>query len=96
MTNNLSNEEFDLLQWLGEAEFSQYGECHGKSLDSLIGKGLAQLHAPGEHQNFIANDWAGTRGIMYRAVSLTDAGRAKLAELLLAQPPDYSAISRQP
>jgi hypothetical protein len=74
----LTDSERDLLRWLGEAEFGQYGECYGASLDRLIELGLAQLHAPGEHQNFIANDWAGTKGINYQAVSLTEAGRALL------------------
>ena len=66
----LTLEERDLLEWLSREDFSQYGECHSKALDSLIAKGLAQIHGPGEHQQFIAN---GT-GMMYRAVSLTDAG----------------------
>lgn len=39
-----------LLEWLGKEDFSQYGECHGKSLDRLVELGLAQIHAPGEHQ----------------------------------------------
>jgi hypothetical protein len=73
MTTLTSSEEF-LLVWLSREDFSQYGECHGKDLDSLIAKGLAQVHGPGEHQSFIANDWEGTKGMMYRAVSLTEAG----------------------
>lgn len=63
-----------LLIWLSKEDFSQYGECHGSDLDSLVAKGLAQIHGPGEHQRFIANDPLGTKGMMYRAVSLTDAG----------------------
>lgn len=71
--------EFDLLEWLAEEDFSQYGECHGRALDSLVAKGIAQVHGPGEHQHgFIAKDPAGAKGMMYRAVSLTDAGRALL------------------
>ena len=68
--------ENDLLRWLGQEDFSQYGECHGKTLDALIEKGLVQIHGPGEHQNFIAK---GT-DLMYRAVSLTEAGIAALAK----------------
>jgi hypothetical protein len=75
---DLTPRELDLLKWLGESEYSQYGECYGKDLDTLVAKKLAQIHLPGEHQNFIANDFAGTRGIMYQAVSLTENGRALL------------------
>jgi hypothetical protein len=74
----LTADEKMLLEWLGREDYSQYGECYGKSLDSLTAKGLAQIHQPGEHQHFIANDFAGTKGIMFCAVSLTDAGRAAL------------------
>lgn len=74
--------ERDLLSWLGEEEFSQYGECYGQSLTHLFELGLAQLHGPGLHQNFLANDPAGTKGLMYRAVSLTDAGHEVRAEIL--------------
>lgn len=74
---NLSDSETDLLRWLGTENFSQYGECYGKDLDGLIAKGLAEVHGPGEHQGgFIAK---GT-GMMYRAVSLTEAGRAELRQ----------------
>lgn len=70
---DLNKSERDLLTWLGTEEFSQYGECHGASLDGLVAKGLAQIYTPGEHQTgFIAKG----RGNMYRAVSLTEAGRA--------------------
>jgi hypothetical protein len=75
---SLTADEADLLRWLAQEDFSQYGECYGKALDALIAKGLAQLHGPGEHQSFIANDRAGTKGMMYRAVSLTEAGIAAL------------------
>jgi hypothetical protein len=76
----LTPDETALLQWLGREDFSQYGECHGRALDGLIAKGLAQVHGAGEHQRFIANDHAGTKGMMYRAVSLTEAGIASLAD----------------
>lgn len=71
----LNPDEADLLKWLASEDYSQYGECHGRVLDSLISYGLAQLHNPGEHQHFIANDFAGNKGIMFQAVSLTDLGR---------------------
>lgn len=71
---DLNIDERDLLKWLGQEDFSQYGECHGKALDTLISKGFAQIHGAEEHQTFIAK---GT-GMMYRAVSLTDAGIAAL------------------
>lgn len=68
--------ERDLLEWLGKEDFSQYGECHGRALDGLIAKGLAQVHGAEEHQSgFIARGSGG----MYRAVSLTEAGRAALS-----------------
>lgn len=70
---DLSSAERGLLQWLSTSEYSQYGECYGSALDSLIARGYAQVHAPGEHQSgFIAHGM----GQMYSAVSLTDAGRA--------------------
>jgi hypothetical protein len=72
--NDLTSAERELLSWLSEEDFNQYGECHGKTLDSLLAKGLARIHGPGEHQRFIANDFSGTKGMMYRAVSLTEAG----------------------
>lgn len=75
MALELTGSERDLLKWLSKEDFSQYGECHGTSLDSLIAKGLAQVHGPGEHQVFIAK---GTSQ-MYRAVSLTEAGRSVLS-----------------
>jgi hypothetical protein len=79
--SELGEDEIDLLTWLSREDFSQYGECHGATLNKLITKGLAQVHEPGEHQGFIANDFSGTKGPMYRAVSLTDAGRATLKEV---------------
>lgn len=70
--------ETALLKWLGADEFSQYGECHGQTLFSLIAKGLAQVHEGGEHQEgFIAQG----DGLMYRAVSLTAAGRDLLKKI---------------
>jgi hypothetical protein len=68
----LTTSEKHLLHWLSKEDFSQYGECHGKDLDSLVAKGLAQIHgADTEHNNtFIAKG----DGIMFRAVSLTEAG----------------------
>lgn len=67
------NERF-LLVWLGQEDFSQYGECHGAALDALIVKGLAQVHGEesGINNNFIAKG----RDLMYRAVSLTESGWA--------------------
>jgi hypothetical protein len=73
----LSKEEEGMLRWLGQEEFSQYGECYGSVLYSLLAKGLAQVHGPGEHQVFIAK---GT-SLMYRAVSLTEAGLNQLKEI---------------
>lgn len=71
----LTEAQAHLLLWLAERDFSQYGECFGADLDSLVAEGLAQVHAPGRHQVFIAK---GTT-LMYRAVSLTEAG-LKLAQ----------------
>lgn len=57
---HLTSKELDLLQWLQAEQVSQYGECYGGTLDSLIAKGLVEVHGPGE--------------IMHRAVALTEAG----------------------
>ena len=64
---NLTVSEKDLLLWLSREDFSRYGECHGSALDSLIAKGLAQLHGEETETNntFIAKG----HGIMFRAVS---------------------------
>jgi hypothetical protein len=71
----LNDAELELLVWLGGSEFSQYGECYGTTLDSLVTKGFAQIHEPGEHQeSFIIQGHSS----MHRAVSLTDAGREEL------------------
>jgi hypothetical protein len=69
---SLTVSEKDLLLWLSREDFSQYGECHGGAQDSLIAKGLAQLHGEETETNntFIAKG----HGIMFRAVSLTEAG----------------------
>jgi len=69
-----SNERF-LLQWLSQ-EDGQYGECYGPSLDALVRYGFAKIgdEESGTDNNFIAKG----RSIMYRAVSITDAGRAAL------------------
>ena len=81
MSPTLTASERDLLEWLSREDFSQYGECYGKDLDALIAAGLAQIHGPGEHQVFIAKDYLGTKGIMFRAVSLTEAGLQLAREL---------------
>jgi hypothetical protein len=79
MSAELTAAERMLLTWLSAADFSQYGECHGPALDKLIECGLAQVHGPGEHQgSFIARDPDGTRGMLFRAVSLTEAGRSEI------------------
>ena len=77
--HELTPSERFLLDWLSKEDFSQYGECHGRTLDRLIERGLAQLHGEEtETQNtFIAKG----HGIMFRAVSLTDAGRATYAAM---------------
>lgn len=73
-----SREEF-LLVWLGNGEFGQYGECHGATLDSLIAKGFAQVHEGRALQSgFIAQG----DDPMYRAVSLTEAGRIARAAVI--------------
>lgn len=81
--SDLDASQKDLLSWLGESEFSQYGECHGKSLDRLVELGLAQLHKAGENQTgFIAQDRTGSKGDMFRAVSLTEKGYDERRRLL--------------
>ena len=72
----LNADERDLLLWLAEEDFSQFGECHGRALDVLIEKGLAQVHEDRDHQDragFIARG----EGPMFRAVSLTARGIAE-------------------
>lgn len=62
-----------LLVWLSESEYSQYGECYGKALDFLQMNRLIKVWPGMEHQEgFISKrDHA-----MFRAVSLTAEGRA--------------------
>jgi hypothetical protein len=75
----LTAAETSLLQWLGQEDYSQYGECHGREFDALLAKGLVQIHedrVPGVA--FIAPQG---RGPMYRAVSLTGAGLLELRAL---------------
>ena len=79
--NALTDAEMCLLKDIGKG-FMQYGECYGKTFELLKAKGLVQIHGPGEHQTgFIAQDHAGTKGLKYRAVSLTDDGIVMLAGL---------------
>jgi hypothetical protein len=74
---DLTSLERNLLTWLGESEYSQYGECCGRPLDSLIEMGLVQVHSGREFQSgFIAQG----DGAEYQAVSLTEAGRIALAK----------------
>jgi hypothetical protein len=77
MTEPLSSDERDLLLWLAQEDFSQYGECHGKTLDALIAKGLVQHHPnTGFDNTFIAKG----SGIMFDKVSLTEIGISKVIE----------------
>lgn len=80
----LSVAERGLLQWLSTSD-GQYGECHGKTLDGLIARDFAVIQGveSGLNNDFIAK---GT-DIMYRAVSITNAGRAALAT------PDPAALT---
>jgi hypothetical protein len=75
----LNSSEKDLLQWLSSEDFSQYGECYGANLDRLVALGLAEVMGEETEMNntFIAKG----RGIMFRAVRLTEAGWAKVKEL---------------
>jgi hypothetical protein len=69
--------ELLLLKWLSKEDFSQYGECYGATLDALVEKGLAVVHEGRDHQSgFIAQG----DGLMYRAVSLTAAGRERIRQ----------------
>jgi hypothetical protein len=72
----MTDRETSVLLWLS-TEDGQYGECRGPTLDGLIAKGYAVIGGPetGINNNFIAKGY----GIMYRTVSITDAGRAALA-----------------
>ena len=75
----LSADERFLLQWLSEADTSQYGECFGKALDRLVELDLAQIH--GEETETENSFIAKGRGIMFRAVSLTERGWALKEQL---------------
>jgi hypothetical protein len=78
LMNKLTMNERHLLEWLSKRDFSQYGECYGAVLDTLVSKGLAQVHDAREAQSgFIAQGDTD----MHRAVSLTDAGRAIVSEV---------------
>lgn len=76
MSNGLAKDELELLKWLGEAEFSQYGECYGEALNGLVSKGLAQIHEDDQSKqiNFVTRG----RTLMYDAVSLTEDGKKLL------------------
>lgn len=69
----LTDDERVLLHWLAEEETNQYGECYGATLDALMARGLAALL--GEHTETQNNFIAKGRGLMYRAVRITEAGR---------------------
>jgi hypothetical protein len=82
--------ERSLLLWLGEEEFSQYGECYGAALDILVARGLAIIHHDGSNQNgFIAKG----SSLMFCAVSLTDEGKKLLAQIKESEKAD--AIIRE-
>jgi len=70
---DLTASERLLLDWLA-ADDGQYGECFGRTLDSLIAKGFATV---GDAQSGLNNGFiAKGTDIMYRTVSITEAGRA--------------------
>lgn len=74
----MNDDERLLLAWLAKEETNQYGECHGPTLDALMAAGLAEVmgEETGTQNNFIAKGY----GIMYRAVRITEAGRAALGQ----------------
>lgn len=72
--SEMPTEQRSLLEWLAKEDFSQFGECHGKSLDALVSLSLVKIHEPGEHQRFIASGASD----MHRAVSVTPLGRRVL------------------
>lgn len=85
------NERF-LLAWLHD-EAGQYGECQGPSLDALVARGFVVIggEESGIDNGFIAKG----RDIMYRTVTITDAGREALAtpkaeQLIKSQRPEGS------
>ncbi len=61
----LTAEEFFILHWLAKEVSSAYGECCGKSLDTLIKRGFAKTGPPGDPAP-------------YHRVSLTEAGFAEV------------------
>lgn len=73
----MTEEQRKLLEWLAEEKYSQFGECHGRNLDYLVSNGYAVVHDEGEHQDGFAAQGA---GMMYRAVSVTEAGRRYLKQ----------------
>lgn len=67
----LTDDERQTLEWLGQKDYSQYGECCGSGLDGLIRKGLAQVHKGLDGQyGFISQGDT----LLHRAVSLTESG----------------------
>lgn len=72
---DLTKDERLLLEWLSKDD-GQYGECHGKTLDGLIERGLAMVH--GVESGLVNGFIAKGADIMYRAVSITDSGRQAL------------------
>lgn len=76
MEFNITPSERHLLVWLSYEEKSQYGECYGGALDGLIARGLARIEdvETEVYNTFIARRATRSPDIMYRAVSLTEAG----------------------
>lgn len=74
--SDLTKDERFLLEWLSKDD-GQYGECHGKSLDSLLSNGFAIVQ--GAESGLVNGFIAKGTDMMHRAVSITDAGRAALA-----------------
>jgi signal transduction histidine kinase len=72
----LTSSEKMLLEWL-QKDDGQYGECHGKTLDGLIERGLVVVQ--GAESGMVNGFIAKGADIMFRAVSITDAGRQALA-----------------
>lgn len=73
----MTTAQIDLLLWLHNGDGGQYGECHGPDLDELIKLGYAKL--AGEETELDNNFIAKGRGIMFRAVHLTDEGYRQAA-----------------
>lgn len=72
----LTGDQRALLDWIAVSGSGQYGECYGKTLDDLMNRGYVALM--GDETEMLNSFIAKGRGIMYRAVCLTDAGRAAL------------------